>query len=263
MEPEMRDIIAITRANTDLISILGALIIFFSWVVSNTLKTNYSNLKNAIAGAERDARIYGALDELAGMVNSVASEIVQPKFREREKTAREENTSLSLYRIAVNEYSRILLTAYQIRECNQFCMRELSLSQAHAKKTVSALTLEATAQEASTLFSKFSDKQVECEELIKRILEKEDSVTEEDYQRATQLINGFNKFTREDAIPRVVPLYDRAVPAGNLRRTELSKIEARLGKYARTFDKLSVWLYIIGSVLALLGKVIEKVIPTA
>ena len=36
------------RANSGLITILGALIIFFSWVVNNPLKTSYSNLSSAI-----------------------------------------------------------------------------------------------------------------------------------------------------------------------------------------------------------------------
>ena len=107
----MKDTITIIRSNAGLISILGALIIFFSWVVSNTFKTKYTNLNSAIASAERDARIFGALGELAGSVNSVASEIVQPKLLEQTRLGYEEHTLGTLrsrsYRILQNTFSSL------------------------------------------------------------------------------------------------------------------------------------------------------------
>ena len=259
---KMNDLITIARANTDLISIVGALIIFFSWVVNNTLKTNYSNLKNAIASAERDTRLYGALDELAGSVNAIASEVVEPKLRERQERYRDANTIQSLFLATADKLSTALLAAYQIRACEQFCARSLMLSNAHSGKTASARALDAVAKESSALFAEFSIKRGKCEDIINQIRRQGDDVKKDEYQVAMRSIDDFIQYIREFAIPKVGPFYERAVPATNERRAELRKVEAQMGKYVRTFDRLSIWLYIVGSVLTLLGKVIEKMATT-
>ena len=62
--------------NAGLISVIGALIIFFSWTITNTLGQRYTRLKQSVEAAESTFRLYTALHELRDSLSSVAMEAV-------------------------------------------------------------------------------------------------------------------------------------------------------------------------------------------
>ncbi len=62
---------------------IGAFIIFFSWMITNALTQRYNSLKTSVESAQRNFRLYDTLHELRSMINSLAMEVIQglPKGR--------------------------------------------------------------------------------------------------------------------------------------------------------------------------------------
>ena len=50
---------------------IGAIIIFFSWILTNTIQQRYTALKQSLETAQGNFRLYNTLHEVRGMVNSV------------------------------------------------------------------------------------------------------------------------------------------------------------------------------------------------
>lgn len=254
----MQSLIKHIRPFGSLITILGALIIFFSWVINNTLKVNYTNLSTAIKAGEREARLYGTLDEIEGAIQSLASEVVQPKLLERIHAESKKNTARARYKAASSEFDRTMLSAYQIRAINEFCAREATFSQTHSKQSPSSEIIAKAAIDASKLYSELSEKRKKCQDARMRIYRLNRDVSDREYDEATAVLENFVEFTRKIAIPKVEPIYAMVVPAVNARRRELTEIEAQLKSYAQFFSKFSIILYIVGTLLAITGKIIDK-----
>src|SRR4051812_16500866 len=62
--------------NSGLVSVLGALIIFFSWSITNTLGQRYARLKQSVEAGDATFRLYTSLHELRDSLNSVIMETV-------------------------------------------------------------------------------------------------------------------------------------------------------------------------------------------
>jgi len=56
---------------------IGGIIIFLSWVLTNTFHQNYKDLKQSLDTANGVFRLYNTLHEIRGKVNSVAAEILK------------------------------------------------------------------------------------------------------------------------------------------------------------------------------------------
>lgn len=165
-------IVSFARANSGLVTVFGALIVFFSWIISNTLKTNYESLKGAVVNAERDSRIYDTLAELRVMLNSIASEVVQLKPDDRSRDQDTERDSASRISSIHREYSRVLRTVDYVRECNEFCGRQVRYSNAHSTKTPASIALAEAMDQASssTMVSRREDEPVKWRWRLWRLL---------------------------------------------------------------------------------------------
>ena len=66
---------------------------------------------------------------------------------------------------------------------------------------------------------------------------------------------------RNQLIPKVKPLYESAVSASNQRREEIALLKTSTEAWAKRFGRISIWLYVIGSIVALLGQFLDKTKP--
>jgi hypothetical protein len=124
--------------NAGLISVTGALIIFFSWTVTNALGQQYSRLKQSVETAESTFRLYTTLHELRDSLNSVAMETVYA----REAAELDSQGSLDRPPSEVadlrREYSHTRMSAHQIRELMDFAAQTLDFSSGVGTNTATA-----------------------------------------------------------------------------------------------------------------------------
>src|SRR5688572_9059152 len=62
-----------------IVSVAGALILFFSWVTNNGFQTKFAGLKSRIEQADRDSRISSGLADIRGELGSIVSEVLKPR----------------------------------------------------------------------------------------------------------------------------------------------------------------------------------------
>src|SRR5258706_14333830 len=124
------------RANSGLISVAGALIIFFSWTVTNTLVQRYNRIKAGTESAQSTFRLYTTLHEQRNQLNSLAMEVIQ-----RNEAGMDASifcagkTDDRLVNEARKQYSRNRLSAHQVKELMDFTAETDSLSRAVGKSS--------------------------------------------------------------------------------------------------------------------------------
>lgn len=106
-----------------LISVAGALIIFFSWTVTNTVGQQYSRLKQSVEAADTTFRLYTTLHEPRDSIHSVAMETVYT--REAVKRGLESSLDRQPSEVADlrRQYSHAQMAAHQIRELMELPLR--------------------------------------------------------------------------------------------------------------------------------------------
>jgi hypothetical protein len=67
----MRAFLVRSHRWSGLISILGGLILFFSWIISNTLRDQAARIKTAIEAGQQEHHLYSELFNLQMMVTTL------------------------------------------------------------------------------------------------------------------------------------------------------------------------------------------------
>src|SRR5438046_10649475 len=98
--------------NGGLISTLGALIIFFSWVVTNTLGQKYGRVKSSVESGQSTFRLYTTFNELRGSLNSLAMEVLQFKNDTEARISAPEKETESEVDVARESFSLTRISAY-------------------------------------------------------------------------------------------------------------------------------------------------------
>jgi hypothetical protein len=239
--------------NAGMISVFGALVIFFSWVVTNTLGQRYSRMKQSAETAESTFRLYTTLHELRSSLNSVASETVygreaaernQGETRYRDK----EEEEIALLR---RRYDHTRLSAHQINELMDFANQTLEVSNGIG-------TSSETAQRIETIYHEIYEVYWRVHELD-RVVQLANATPKPDISKLRPAVEQYDTVVRQIVNDRVPDLFRRIAEASNTRREEGRFHLADTKKNAERAARVGLILYILGSMLALGGQYVDKV----
>lgn len=245
--------------NAGVLSVIGALIIFFSWAVTNTLGQRYSRLKQSVEAADNTFRLYTELHELRASLNSVAMEAVYAR-EAAERSAREgaeqrrngpENREKAEILDLRRRYSHTQLAAHQIKELMDFASQTLEYSSSVGTKTDTAAKIRALNDEIYAVYAEVRD--------LDRAAEIANGTPSPALPPLKIAIVAYVDHVRRQAIPRVASLYKAIVDSSNQRHDEGRNELARSKRNAARASSTALVLYAIGSALVLGGQYLDKV----
>lgn len=247
----IRAALAILAKNAGLLSVVSALTLFFSWIVTNTLGSRYSRTKQSVETAESTFRLYSTLHGLRDQMNSLAMEIVQTKHSPDASRFRTGVTGDAEADRISTDFDLTRLAAHQINELMDFTAQASDYSVAVASHSPTADQLDASLKEVETIRAPISRMEQLVERLAPYRMERPD-----DYRAAVGTYVGY---IRKNAIPAVGPLYERVVDLSNQRREE-GRNELRAARARATVSgKIALVLYAIGTLMALGGQYLDKI----
>jgi hypothetical protein len=237
-------------ANAGVLSVLGALVIFFSWAVTNTLG---QRLKQSVETAESTFRLYTTLHELRASLNSVAAEAVYAReAAEGHPTEKpEDDTQARELMRLTRDYVHARLAAHQIRELMDFARQTLDFSNSVGTDSDTAQQVNDIHREIYEVYSQAQDRD--------RAAQRANSSPKPDISKVRPAVEDYVLFVREKAIPQVRGLYEAIVDASNKRRDEGRAQLNRSKRNAAWATRGALVLYIVGSLLALGGQYLDKV----
>ena len=235
--------------NAGLFSVVGALIIFFSWAVTNTLAQRYTRLKQSVETAEGTFRLYTTLHELRNQQNSLVMEILQIKeeVSRNRQSAQRSNTERH---DVLNEYNRTWLSAHQIKELMDFTAQTSDFSNAVGTNTQTTHDIERIRGDVWELYSAVLQRE--------RLAEAQRREEQPDLRTLRTAVDEYVRYVRRDAVPRVGSLYEAIVNASNKRREEGRAQLERARKNANRATRIALVLYVIGSIFALGGQYLDE-----
>lgn len=238
----------------DLISAIGALLLFFSWLVTNTLGEQFKSVKNSYDNANATWRLHSRLDSIDSSIQSVSGVLVyvlqdlaQLRFESLSRPDQDKDRATYKSNDLIRRLAAIEASARQIDWGSAFC----------------ALTLEQSAVDKSR-GNWVTSLQESCRS-IDLLKEQKDQII----ARARTSLRSVDNSSAEQGIQtaddELRPLIDEfgsllqlAVKASNERRRELQvalhKAEAR----AKLAKRFAIGFYVLGSIIVLAGTAVGK-----
>jgi hypothetical protein len=244
--------------HANILTVVGALILFFNWVISNTLKSRYETLKSRIEQAERDNRIDSQFAEIRESVNGITTEVLKP--RGPSVGDKDVPRSEIEYWEALNSMAQTQLSATQVNKLHRFCVEEWLLLQSSDTTTKAAAEVQACQAEAQRVYKQLSEAFDQVHRLVNEV-HVMNPRTEPEVRRVISAVDKLESTYRNDILPKVAPLGERATRASNQRRREIHAEVEQLGWRTKLFSKVALWLYVLGSVVALAGQASDKLLP--
>jgi len=237
--------------NAGLITVVGALILFFSWVVTNTFGVRYTRLKQSVENAESTFRLYQTLHGLRDQMNSLALEVVQRRDTPDASRFRSGQTGNIEVDAAREKFDLTRLSAHQIKELNDFTGEMSEFSRAVGSDTPASRDVTRLAVEVSELSKNVREKERLVEELSLNV--------SADPSQVRSAIDDYVNYVRSTAIPEMPKLFPEAVEASNVRRAEGAEQLARAKANAQRANRTATILYVLGTLLVLGGQYLDKV----
>lgn len=237
-------------ANAGLISVIGALIIFFSWIVTNTLGQRYSRLKQSVETADSNFRLYTSLHELRDSLNSVARETIYAREAAERNLRSANDAEESELRVLRRNYSLTQMSAHQIKELMDFAVQTIDYSSSVGTATDTSQKIETLKDEIYRVYAKARD--------LDRAVEIANGPSPS-LPSLLQALELYTAYVRNDAIPRVGKLYEGIVDLSNKRHEEGREELAQAKRNAGIAANAALALYLVGSSLALGGQYLDKV----
>lgn len=232
---------------------IGGIIIFFSWVITNTIHQNYKDLKKSLESANGNFRLYNTLHEIRGMVDSVAAEVIKrnPNDMEASRFRSGKHWHEEIERIR-NEFDMVNLNARQVKNLMDFTAEVNALSLATDDDTSTHDQVQSMLREVG----KLQDAYFELERPAKVELNKSNTFDSPDnFVEIPKYISSY----RNHILPLVPDLFRRIVNLSNERKEEAELKLSRLKKRSKIMKYVSMVSYIIGTVLILWNKLITNI----
>lgn len=227
---------------------IGAVIIFFSWVITNALTQRYSALKTSLESAKRSFRLYDTLHELRSMINSLAMEVIQglPKGKNA---------------------SRIRAGIHHIEEVDQmrerFCLEAVSAQQMRElfDFMIEAQELAKSVDNNSETYKKIHNEILTAENLRDRLYVLE-SKAEREMEQSNEFVSvsefkavpEYIDFYKLEVLPKVPDFYSRIVDLSNETQEHARTALARAKQISSAAKYISLGLYVLGTILILMAK---------
>ena len=230
---------------------IGGIIIFFSWVLTNTFHQNYKDLKQSLESANGTFRLYNTLHELRGMINSVAAEIIKRNPNDEDasrfKAGKHFNEDIESIRA---DFSMTYLNAQQVKELMAFTAEVNALSLATDDNSATHDKIQKTIREVGEL--------LERHRRLEQAAENEMNISN-DFTDPSQFkaIPTYITTYKKEILPKVPGHYSQIVELSNSRSEETSQRLSKLKKRAKWIRYASIIAYIIGTLLIIWSKLSE------
>lgn len=251
-----------TRAKLigDLVSILGAAIVFFSWILTNTLQQDYQSTKANVQRAASDHRVHQSFMVLKGVTESIAYDVadLEKKVAELSNELREDHQE-SRPVIDPNQqrlediqrrFERAAWNSHNIDLGYEFCIVPLSTigqalsGDATEKLKTACQAIKYLQDERNKIFLKASG-----------LLRDQKTLSEESATSIRDLIKSYS----DSISPRLEPAMLKVVEASNMLFAQMrSELEVATTR-ANLASNISLFTYILGTVLVLAGRLIDKI----
>jgi len=236
--------------NASALSVVGALVIFFSWTVTTTLSSRYASLKSSVEAAQANFRLYTTLDELRGSLHSVAMEVIQRDARpappiDDPASARSRAQRASL------AFDSARLSAYQVKALSAFALETKYLSQTLRRETTSASQVDEALGPILQLSAALAK--------LEATVEKVDRSNAQSVAEFEVAVDAYVRGFREEILPQVAALYQKIVRAANLVTKEADAALTLAKAKADWAQLVALVLYVLGSILAIGGQYFDKI----
>ena len=240
-------------ANAGVLSVLGALIIFFSWAVTNTLGQRYARMKQSAETAESTFRLYTTLHELRASLNSVAAEAVYTREAAEQGIGKHRELAgveAEIFHLR-RRYRNSRLSAHQIKELMDFASQTRDFSNGVASNTETAERVRTLSDEIYQIYRSVHELDLAAETAI--------GTPKPALAPLRIAVDGYAAAVSEAVNSKVPTLFQQIVAASNHRRDEGREQLARTKQYSEFAARIALVLYVVGSILALGGQYLDKI----
>lgn len=249
----LRGALKTLREHAEVLVIIGGLIIFFSWTITNTLVQDYTRLKLSVESARSNFDQTQRISELRSSLNSLGMEMVHARDSLDSILPESNRPNLNDLDRLRNKHIQTTLSAHQVLELTDFTSGAATLSRAVGTDTLQNHRLESIAIEATGLYDTLKAKR----ELVDQI----DAIHRRSVVAVAALtlcIEEYDRCYTHEVLPRVSILYPAAVEALNILNQDAADRIAELKSRAETSQKAALSLYLIGSAIALSAQFLHK-----
>jgi hypothetical protein len=229
---------------------IGALVIFFSWIVTNALTQRYNSLKQSLESVQGTFRLYNTLHELRSMINSLALEVIQglPKGLNatRFRAGRHHIDDVEAMR---ENFCLERVSAHQVRELLDFMTQTHGLAKTIGNDTTTSKEVLNQLLEVQELRDRLKELEIHAEEELAQ------SNSFENKKRFSA-IPAYIRFYKQEVLPRVPEFYARIVELSNIAQAKGQEALRRASQHARIARFASLVLYATGTLLIVSSKLI-------
>jgi hypothetical protein len=245
-----------------LLSTCGALLIFFSWLATNTLGERFKKAKTAYETARDKRYLYRTLNEIQGSNRGVAAQVINlhldcqrlaasldPRRDEQAVRDRYEHDELRLQLVSTS------INAGQIDQANSRFNIDFDQPDPNTK---SSLPHKQLLESCAKIRGLLNEKNAVVKQMWANLARHTPSgkVSLQDVIKEHRRLG--------DAYTAILepfgPLLEAAVDATNARENELRKEYSKAKARSTKASQVSIYLYIVGTALVLLGTVLDKLV---
>lgn len=245
----------------ELLSVLGALLLFFSWIMTNLVAEQFKSAKAAYETAAEKRVIRQLLTELKGDVESVAAEAINARLSlvELELRSDPQNSNLETrewyeHRNLILRLASTGLNARQIDHGNNFCNLTIEHSLVGEEQSAAQAKLGDACTDISRLKSK-KDQLIERMEFNVQSYNTKSTPLKTVEERHSMLRSEYRSL-----LEPFLGMLQKAVEASNEREDELRDELERAKSRNTTAKRVAVLLYVSGSVVVLAGASLSKLV---
>ena len=140
-------LVALSRPWAGLLTVAGALVLVFSWLIDNTLRHRYSKLAQALESGKTERHLFGILSEIRQSVSRIEFEVV----RKSGLQSADDPFGTQLLMLD-HQLLSIRHRVDEVRELNETMHRGLQSSKKHPSKSRASLDIERVSREVSEIY---------------------------------------------------------------------------------------------------------------
>jgi hypothetical protein len=236
----------------DLVSVAGAGIVFFSWIITNSFQQRYQGAKSSVETAQAENRLFSEIKDMQQSFRGLGGQLLNLSIdlQRRDKSAETRDEKYLRREQFILQVASLRNNASQIDFGSRFCSIALDLTRVLTHKSDAVSRLRNASVEMTSLRTAKNDLMNKIGALVHPGRPIDDDTSEE-YRR-------LDRIYRDELLPGFAPALDAAVNATNVIYREVEDQLATLKRRAKLMSRVAFVAYIFGTAAVILGRVLEK-----
>jgi hypothetical protein len=244
-------VLAWLDANSALLTVCGALLIFFSWMVANTAKSSLQRLTDAMERVDERENLDYQFDDLRHAIGSIG---VQTYVRRGDSAPHDSRK----YWEALDMLVETGMNSSQVDHLNALARRECRRSEASKIITSTAIDIRKVSARIFNLYRDLRNRLDSLHSIVNATHSKRED--REGKETAIAAIHEFDEYYRSSILIHVQPLSEELVSLINIRKNELRVELDGLRRRASFVNRVALFVYAVGSLAAIAGQMGDKLI---